>query len=247
MKPVLAIYRRELRAFFASPVAYVVIIAWLYVCGLSYWAILSFFADGASSGGSDNPLAMFFGGTILFWLPLLVFVPVLTMRLLAGERASGTLEALLTTPVTATQVVAGKYLAGLTFWVALWVPTLFFVVITAQYGDVDPGAVAASYLGLFGIGVFYVAAGLLGSALAPTQVVAAVLTFFFIGALFILGILQFVTYDLTRDVLAYLSVWTHMSDFAKGVVDTRYLVFYASAAALALFLAVRALAWRPVK
>ena len=247
MKPVLAIYRRELRAFFASPVAYVVIIAWLYICGLSYWAILSFFSDGASSGGSDNPLAMFFGGTILFWLPLLVFVPVLTMRLLAGERASGTLEALLTTPVTATQVVAGKYLAGLTYWVALWVPTLFFVVITAQYGDVDPGAVAASYLGLFGIGVFYVSAGLLGSALAPTQVVSAVLTFFFIGALFILGILQFVTYDLTRDMLAYLSVWTHMSDFAKGVVDTRYLVFYVSFAALALFFAVRALAWRPAK
>src|SRR5690606_926859 len=103
--------------------------------------------------------------------------PVLTMRLLAEETRSGTLEPLLTAPVSSSAVVVGKYLAALVFWMSLWVPTLLYVWITSRYGDVDLGAVAASYFGVFALGAQAMAIGLLMSALASNQIIAAVLTF----------------------------------------------------------------------
>lgn len=248
MRVIWAIAKREIHAFFVSPIAYVVLTVWLLFSGLSFFYFANIYATTQASGGSDNPLSAFFGTTILFFLPQLVFVPVLTMRLLAEERKSGTLESLFTVPVTEWQVVLGKYFAAMVFWISLWVPTLLYVWITAAYGDearggsaVDMGTVAASYLGVLGIGLYYISIGLLASAVAPNQIVAAVLTFMFLGLLFLLGIGQFVFYDTTREVLAYLSVWGHMSDFSRGIVDSRYLVFDVSLAALALFLSVRVL------
>lgn len=240
MRAAWSIAKRDIRAFFASPVAYVVLVVWLLWGGGTFYLLTEFYASQSFSAGSENPLTAFFGGTILFYLPFLVFVPVLTMRLFAAERASGTLEALLTAPVRASSVVLGKYLAAMTFWVALWVPTFLYVWIISRYGDVDLGAIAASYLGVFGIGAFYMALGLLMSSIAPNQIVGAILGFMVLGALFVAGLGQFVVQDETRDVLGYLSVWSHMNDFSKGVVDTRYLVFDASMTVLALVLTVAA-------
>ena len=239
-----AICKRELRSFFVSPVAYALLVSWLLCCGGNYGFVASIFSSQPSAGGSDNPLTMFFGGTLLFFLPLLVFIPIMTMRLLAQERSEGTLEALLTTAVSERAVVLGKYAAAMIFWAALWAPTLIYVWITSRFGDVDLGVVAASYLGVLAVGAFYVAIGVLMSAVAPNQVVAATLTFLVLVLLFGLGIYQFNSFDLTRDVLSYISIWSHMQDFAKGVVDTRALLFDASAAGLMIFLAIRALEWR---
>jgi ABC-2 type transport system permease protein len=240
------IARREVSSWFASPVAYVVLTAWVLICGIAYYFLAAYFAQNPSTGGSDNPLTEFFGGTMLFYLPFLVMVPVLTMRLLAEETRSGSLEALLTAPVSSTSVVLGKYAAALVFWGALWVPTLLYVWITSRYGDIDLGAVASSYVGVMGIGVQSMAVGLLMSALAPNQIIAAVLTFLATMTFFVLGIGQFIFFDTTREVLEYISVWNHMSDFSRGVVDTRHLVFDASIAAFALFLAQRRLEARRI-
>ncbi len=247
MKRTFSIMKRELRSFFVSPMAYAVLTTWLLWCGQNYAMLAEFYSTQPSTGGSANPLSTFFGGTLLFYVPLLIFVPVITMRLIAGEKSAGSLEALLTAPVSETQIIVGKYLAALLFYCALWVPTLLYVWITSRFGDVDMGTVAASYLGIFGIGAFYVAVGLLMSTVAGNQVVAATLTFLSLGMLFAAGIMQYTSVGTARDVFAYMSIWSHMQDYSKGIVDSRSLVLDASMTAIALFVATRVLAWRRIR
>lgn len=241
-KPAITVAKREIVSYFVSPVAYVVTVVWLVWCGLQYYLLAGVFASAPNLSASASPLSAFFGGSVLFFIPLLVFAPVLTMRLLAEERHTGTLEPLLTAPVTTAQVVVGKYLAALVFWCALWVPTLMYVWITRQFGQVDTGAVIASYVGVLGIGVYYMAIGLAMSALAKNQIVAALLTFMVLATLFALGLLSFLdSFASYRDAIDYLSLWGHMQSFSKGIVDTRFLVFDVSLAGLFVYLAWRAL------
>ncbi|MEY4514378.1 MAG: hypothetical protein RLZZ450_6500 [Pseudomonadota bacterium] len=242
MSPALTIAKREIATYFLSPVAYVVTVVWLVWCGLQFYLLAGVFASAPNLSASANPLSAFFGGSVLFFIPLLVFAPVLTMRLLAEERHTGTLESLLTAPVTSAHVVIGKYLAALVYWVGLWLPTLMYVWITRQFGRIDLGAVLASYLGVFGIGLYYMAIGLAMSALAKNQIVAALLTFMLLSGLFAVGLLSFVdTFADYRDAIDYISLWGHMQSFSKGIVDTRFVVFDLSLAGLFLYLAWRAL------
>lgn len=242
MKAAYCIAKREVFSYFVSPVAYVVSVVWLIWCGLQYYLLAGLFAGSPGLGSTGNPLSAFFGGSVLFFIPLLVFAPVLTMRLLAEERHTGTLEPLLTAPVTTFQVVLGKYAAAMVFWILLWIPTLLYVLITSQFGSVDLGAVLASYLGVIGIGVYYMAIGLAMSALAKNQITAALLTFMLLSGLFAGGLLSFVeSFAAYRDVIDYISLWGHMQAFSKGVVDTRFVVFDLSAAALFVYLAFRGL------
>ena len=245
MRTAWTIARREMFAYFVSPIAYVVTTVWLLWCGLTFYTLAGFFAGQTALSASMSPLSAFFGGSVLFFIPLLVFAPVLTMRLLAEERNAGTLEPLLTAPVTTAQVVLGKYLAAVVFWVALWVPTLMYVWITHQFGSVDLGAVAASYVGVTGIGLYYMAIGLAMSAVSKNQIVAALLTFMVLGALFVAGLLTYVeSLSEYHSALEYISLWGHMQSFAKGVVDTRFVVFDLSLAAFFVFVAWRALEGR---
>ena len=242
MRTAYCVAKREVFSYFVSPIAYVVSVVWLVWCGLQYYLLAGLFAGSPGLGASGNPLSAFFGGSVLFFIPLLVFAPVLTMRLFAEERHTGTIEPLLTAPVTTLQVVLGKYAAALVFWVALWIPTLLYVWLTSQFGSIDPGAVVASYLGVLGIGLYYMAIGLAMSALAKNQIVAALLTFMLLSGLFATGLLSFIeSFAAYRDVIDYISLWGHMQSFSKGVVDTRFVVFDLSAAALFVYLALRAL------
>ena len=241
MSAILIIARREIVSFFVSPIAYVVLTVWLLFYGIVFYILAIFFA-GQPQG--TNLLSAFFGGTTLFYLPLLVFAPVLTMRLLAEEKSTGTLEALLTAPVNETQVVLGKYLAAMIFWVVLWAPTMVYVWIAASTGDnvVDYGAIRATYLGIFGIGLFYMAIGLFMSAVSTNQIVAAMLTFLVLGGLFVVGLAGYATMDdEKRALFEYVGLWTQMSSFAKGIVDTRFIVFDLSLAFVAIYLSIRAL------
>ena len=242
MTAVLTITRREILSFFVSPIAYVVLTVWLLIFGIVFYVLALFFS--AQPPGGTNLLEAFFGGTTLFYLPLLIFAPVLTMRLLAEERSSGTLESLLTVPVSELQIVIGKYLAALLFWILLWLPTLSYVWVAASTGDdvVDFGAIGATYLGLFCIGIFYMAVGLFMSAVARNQIVAAMLTFLVLGGLFMIGLGTYATLDDERRAFfEYIGLWTQMAAFSKGIVDTRYLAYDLSVATLFLFLTVRVL------
>lgn len=244
MNKTLVIAKREILGFFASPMAYVVLVVWLIWSGFGFSLFCEHYASNMSFGGSDTPLTMFFGNTILFFLPTLALAPALTMRLFAEEARSGSLEALLTAPVSDVAIVLGKYLAALSFWCALWLPTLLYVWLTSRYGDVDLGVVGASYLGIFGIGLYYMAIGLFMSVVSPNQIIAFVLTFLVLGLLFVVGIAAMVVEGDAAEVLAAFSIWAHMGDFSQGVVDTRYLVYDLSLTVFALFASVRALANR---
>ncbi len=246
MRALMAILSRELRAYFFSPLAYVVAALLLLVNGAVFWLIVSYLNDPRAGIGA--PLELFFGQTVFFWLVLLFVAPVVTMRLLSEERRSGTIEVLMTAPVTAAQVVVGKYLAALVFYLFLWAPTVAYALILSRYSEVDWGPVAAGYVGIVGIGALLLAAGVLASSLSRSQLVAAVLTFAIAGPLFAIGFLEFLfTGDTLKEVFAYLSLPRHMEDFSRGIVDSRRLVYYVSVSALFLFLAARSLAakkWR---
>lgn len=242
MSAVLTIAKREIFSFFVSPIAYVVLTVWLLFFGVVFYVLALVFAQ--QPGAQTNLLTAFFGGTTLFYLPLLVFAPVMTMRLLAEERSAGTIESLLTAPVSEVSVVLGKYLAALVFWMVLWAPTLSYVWLVSRSGDgaVDWGAIGSTYLGLFLVGTFYMGIGLFMSATARNQIVAAMLTFMVLGGLFVIGLIGYANVgDEWREVFEYLGLWTQMASFSKGIVDTRYIVYDLSIAVLSVVMSVRVL------
>jgi ABC-2 type transport system permease protein len=241
MKSAWVVMKRELASFFVSPLAYVVLTSWLVWNGVVFWVLTEFYARNAVSSGAASPLSAFFGGSVLFFIPLLVFVPILAMRLIAGEKQSGTIETLMTAPLSETSVILGKYGASLVMWCVLWLPTVVYAWIMSQHGSVDWGATGSSYFGVFCLGAYFMAVGLLMSTLASTQIIAAVLSFVVLGVLFTVGIGEFVFDGAAREVCAYVSMWGHMQSFSKGVVDTRYLVFDLSVAVLAVGLSIGAL------
>ena len=163
------------------------------------------------------------------------------MRLLSEERRTGTLEMLLTAPVTEAQVVLGKYLGALLFYVFLWLPTLVYVALLAKSLPLDWGPIGAAYLGILGIGALFLAIGVFASAVTRNQMVAAVFSFALTFLCFLPAFLEILVNDpKVRDAVGYLNLYQHMDDFSKGIVDTRRLVYYVSVTAFFLFLASRA-------
>jgi ABC-2 type transport system permease protein len=244
------IYKRELFAFFFTPLAWVLVTVFLLVQRMHIFLLVDSFASaGAAAAASDQtPLQAFFGNTALLYLVLFLFVPPLTMRLFAEERRSGTIEPLMTAPVSSAAVVLAKYAAALTTYVVMWAPTaLYLVILSRGAGSVDVHVALSAYLGILLVGAGYLSVGLLMSALTRSQFIALILTGMVILFLFILGIGEFVTREgtLMHDVCSHVSVWAHMNDFAAGIVDSRRLVFYGTLTVLPLFVAVRAVdAWR---
>lgn len=243
MSATLAVLRRELRSYFFSPLAYILLTFFLAIQGYSFSVIVAYLSDPRVPAG--QPLELFFGQTIFTWLVLLFAGTFLPMRLISEELRSGTVETLLTAPVSETQVVVGKYLAALLFYLFLWAPTLVYVAIIRAYTPVDWGPIAASYLAIVGIGALFLAVGTFASATSKNQIVAAIVTFFALLVLFSIGLLEgLVRGETAKAVLDHLNLWTHMDDFAKGIVDTRRVVYYLSGTAFFLFLTSRALAAR---
>jgi ABC-2 type transport system permease protein len=226
------IYKRELFAFFVTPLAWVLITVFLFVQGMHFFLLVDHFANPAAGASDQTPIQAFFGNTILLYLVLFLLVPPMTMRLFAEERRSGTIE---------------TYASVLTTYVAMWAPTVFYLVILQRTGDIDWGVAASAYLGVFLVGSGYLSLGLLMSAITTSQFLALVLTALVVLGLFILGVGEFVTREgtLMHEICSHVSVWAHMNDFASGIVDSRRLVFYGSLSALPLFVTVRAVdAWR---
>jgi len=242
------ILKRELFAFFVTPLAWVLVTVFLLVQGMHFFLIVDNFASMGSAGATDQtPLQAFFGNTALLYVVLFLFVPPLTMRSFAEERKSGTIEPLMTAPVSSAAVVLAKYAAALATYVTMWAPTALYLVILRRTGDIDWQVAASAYLGVFLVGAGYIAIGILMSALTRSQFLALITTAMVVLFLFILGIGEFVTREgtLMHDVCTHVSVWAHMNDFASGIVDSRRLVYYGTMTVLPLYVAVRAVdAWR---
>lgn len=246
MTGTLPILRRELTSLWVTPLAWVVTTVFLVLQGGSFYLVVRHLATSPTIGVDAGPVQAYFGQSVFLLLSLLLLCPALTMRAFAEERRSGTIEALLTAPVTPAAVVLGKYLAVLATYALMWSPTVLYVVILRETGTVDWPVVATSYLGLLGIGAGYLALGVLMSALTRSQLVAFLLTVGVEFGLFIFGIGEYV-FDPgpLLDVSMHVSVFSQMDELSKGVVDLRRLIFDGSLIVLPLFVTARVVdSWR---
>jgi ABC-2 type transport system permease protein len=226
------IFRRELGSYFNSPIAYIFITVFL---GLSSWLFFKgFFVIGEAS------LRMFFG--ILPWV-FLFFVPAVTMRLWAEERKSGTMELLMTLPVTDTEAVLGKYFASLTFLAVSLALSLVIPVFVAILGDPDPGQVAGGYAGALLMGGAFLAIGLFISSLTENQIVAFIISVVVIFGLFILGedFVLFGLPDRLVPVFSFIGLGGHYDSISRGVIDSRDVIYYLSIIVFFLYLNVKSI------
>jgi ABC-2 type transport system permease protein len=232
--------RRELIAYFSSPLAYIVLTAFLLMQGALIYIIVSYLSRPGQS--SMSILEAFFGGTVFFWFFLIV-APLITMRLIAEERRSGTIEVLLTSPITEVQIVLGKFAAATAFYLFLWLPTIVYILFIRKYAAIDWGAVASSYLGVVLVGMLFISLGILASTVTRNQINAGVLAFtgliFLFGLPVVRGLMT--SQPLVAAVVDYADLWQHMGNYAKGIVDTRHVVYQLSLAALFLFLSTKSL------
>jgi ABC-2 type transport system permease protein len=243
MRIFLTLLRRELAAFFFSLTGYVIIAAVTLLIGESFTQLM----DGLGNKPWPMPVTQMFFNTIYFWLIVLLTAPVITMRLFALEKATGTFETLMTTPVSDLQVVAAKFAAAIIFYIVMWLPLIvcLFIVrhFTSQAGALDAGTIGGMFLGIFLIGGMFLSFGCLASAMTQSQMVAAMVNLAFGVSLFALGWWaknNLVSEQWQSQILSCFGLFDQMNDFARGVLDTRTVVFYSSLTMLFLFLTLRA-------
>jgi ABC-2 type transport system permease protein len=234
--------RRELGAYFLSLTGYVIIAAALFLMGYSFVVML----EKLQHERTSMPVTELFYNTEYFWLILLPTTPLITMRLFALEKFSGTFETLMTTPVKDLEVVLAKFTAALMFYTVMWLPLLGCVLVVRHYthdpSALDAGVLVSTFLGILLLGAMFVALGCFASALTRNQAVAAMISLVFGVGLFLLAFLADRFADAAQwqaQVLACFTLFDQMHDFAHGVVDTRAVVLYASLTLFFLFLTLR--------
>jgi len=230
----LVIARRELRGFFDSPVAYIVTVAWLLVSGWMFFSTLFLL-------GRADLRTLFAPSPFSPSMLLVVLAPAVTMRLVAEERRSGSLELLTTLPVRDLDVVLGKFLAALAVLGTALVFTLIWALTVASLGSLDWGPVIAGYLGLLLFSAALLAIGTLCSTFTDNQITAFIVAFVASAALYFVYWLQFFLPSGLAALAEFVSVSSHLDNMARGVVDTRDVLYYLTLGAGALLLAVRSL------
>jgi len=230
---------RELEGLFFSPLAYIVLTVFLVLSGFSFVVALA-----VSGGVVSDTIAYFLGDGPFFWACLLLVPPLVTMRLVAEERRSGTLEVLLTAPVRDGEVVVAKFLGAMVFQAFLWAPTLLYVRILRGYGALpDPGQVVAAYVGVAFVTALLTAAGLFFSTRTSNQIVAAV-SALTLNVLLLAAplLLQGQRFGLLGRAMDTISMTGHFSaSFSRGLIDTGTMAWYAGGTLGLLVLCTRSL------
>jgi ABC-2 type transport system permease protein len=254
MRNVWIIWRKELRSYFVSPIAYLLLTMFALIFGLMFWSMLaSFVVFGMESQMRGQPMPMNINEEVV--RPLLgniavigmFFVPMITMRLFAEEKRSGTIELLVTSPVRDIEIILGKWLAALSMYACMLLFTALNLVFLFKYGNPDWKPMAVCYLGLFLQAAALLALGTFISTLTKNQIVAAGATF---GLCLMLWLISWIgTFETSTwgQVISYASIVTHFESFAKGVIDTKDAIFYLTLIFLGLFLTARSmesLRWR---
>jgi ABC-2 type transport system permease protein len=234
--------RRELAGYFLSVTGYVILAAVMFLIGLSFVVLL----ESLRNEPTPMPLTELFYMTPFFWFILLLATPVITMRLFALEKSTGTYETLMTTPVTDLQVVLSKFTAALFFYIVMWLPLVACLWVMQHFTNnrtgMDVGALSSTFLGIVLLGAMFVASGCCASALTRSQGTAAMVSLVFGVSLFLLSVRAGQNTDggtWQARVLQCFALFDQMHDFARGVVDTRPVVFLASLTIFFLFLALR--------
>ncbi len=210
-----ALLKKEILISLKTPSAYVVIIVFLLISGYM-------FADSLFLSSVATLRPFFTLTSILF----LFFIPALTMRSFSEELRSGTLEVLVTHPISRGKLVTAKLLSSYLIVVASLVPTLFYLLVVGSIGNIDPGTAIAGYLGLLFLAAGYVSAGVFASSLTQNQVVAFIITLFVLFLFFILDKVTALTTGSLAYILQYASSDFHLSNFYKGAVDLRDVVYF---------------------
>ncbi len=250
MRKFFTLLSREIRSYFYSPIAYIVLLFFLLLSGVDFYFQLSFMNQRPVSYSVQEA----FFNSVFFWFAFVLIFPLITMRLFSEEFKLGTIEPLMTAPVRDWQVVLSKFFGALVFYVVLWIPTLLyfaiFQAITHQPAGSSLGAYLGSYLMLLLLGMFYIALGCFASVLTKNQIVAAIISFCAITLHFFSGLISFIVQEVsssTRQLLGYFSAIEQMGTLSRGEIDTRPIVLYLSMTVVVLaltHLAFQSRKWR---
>jgi len=247
MQNLIALTSRELKALWYSPVIYVIGAAFMVIQGFVFWFLVAALIDPRMDASVTIGQA-FFSPTFFYTISMLVTIPFLTMRTFSEEKRTGTIEFLLTAPVTDTQVVLSKFFGAWIAYIFLWSLTVVFFILLHTIAPFDWAPVLGGYIGTWLLGGALISFGILTSSLTRNQMIAAFLCFAILLLLFCVGILGvFINDPETTRLIRYLSILDHVESFSKGILDTRPIVFYLSITTTILFLAVRVIGnprWR---
>jgi ABC-2 type transport system permease protein len=245
------VYKRELGAYFGSPIAYTVLGIYLIVCGYFFFAIFGWFSTisfqamrspygyGAPSlNMTDGVLRPLFGDMSVI---MLLVMPMLTMRLFSEEKKAGTAELLFTYPIRDWEIILGKFAACVTIFTLMLAITLIYPYMMLKYGKPEAGPIISGYIGLFLMGVAFIALGTFASSLTENQIVASIATFGGLLLFWVVGWSSELVHGKTGELLSHLSIIEHFQNFAKGVVETKDIVYYLSFAFFFLFLTLRSI------
>ncbi|HEY2907749.1 MAG TPA: ABC transporter permease subunit [Vicinamibacterales bacterium] len=248
MSNVLAIANKELRSYFSSPIAYVVIGLFALLYGYFFVALLAYFVRmsmQAGQFGMQGPQSVNVNQQVIrgvmqnVTILVLFLMPMVTMRSYAEEKRSGTMELLLTSPLTDFQIVMGKFLGALALWVVMLAVSLIHMGLLFIYGNPEWKPILTAYLGLLLLGGCFIAVGLFISSLTKNQIVAGMVTFAVFLLLWIIEWIGSFSGPTVDKLTTYLSIIGHFDDFSKGVIDTTHLIYYLSFITFGLFLTAK--------
>lgn len=246
MGNVVAITQKELKSYFTSPIAWVIVGCYALLFGYFFIAMLNYFVrQSMQMGMGMGPQSMNINQQLVRPLflnasVLILFVgPIITMRTYAEEKRSGTMELLLTSPLTDWQIILGKFLGALGLYAAMLLVTLVYLGILFVYGTPEWKPIVAGYLGLLLLGGCFISMGLLISSLTKSQMVAAMATFAVFLLLWVIDWIGDFGGPTAQMIVQNLSIVQHLDDFVKGVIDTKHLVYYLSFITFGLFLTAK--------
>jgi len=246
MNNILAIAHKELKSYFSTPIGYIVIGIFALLFGYFFYAMLIIFNQqssqlGGLEGGGNVDInqqlirPLFLNASVI----LLFVLPLITMRTYSEEKRSGTIELLLTSPVTDVEIILGKFLGAMALYGAMLAITVLHMALIFAWGNPELKVVATGYLGLLLMGGCFISVGLLISSLTKNQIVSGMVTFAVFLLLWVINWIASFTGPTTQSVLNYLSITDHFDDFTKGILDTKHLVYYFSVMSFGLFLTAR--------
>jgi ABC-2 type transport system permease protein len=247
MNNILAIAGKELRSYFSTPIAYIVIGFFALLFGYFFYAMLIIFNQqsqlgGLEGGGPTDINAQLIRPLFLNASVIMLFVlPLITMRTYSEEKRSGTIELLLTSPLTDFEIIMGKFLGAMALYGSMLAITLIHMAILASYATPRPEwrILLTGYVGLLLMGGCFISVGLLISSMTKNQIVSGMITFAVFLLLWVINWVASFVGPTTQAVLNYLSITDHFDDFTKGILDTKHLVYYFSVMSFGLFLTMR--------
>lgn len=249
MRNIYPIFKKEVASYFSSPIAYIVITIFLLISGYLFYSGFAFFSL-ISLRSMGNPAILgklninegvikpLYGNMSII---LLLMMPLLTMKLFSEEKKSGTIELLLTYPIKDLEAILGKFFACLSLLFSMLLSTALYPLLLILFAKPEIGPILSIYLGLFLMGTAFISLGILASSLTENQIIAATITFGTLFFLFLIGWASSFVGSLFGKILEHLSIMNHFTNFSKGIIDTKDIIFYINFTIFSLFLTSRSL------